>query len=415
MAVLHTKIPSVSSSEDTELYVYYDSDQINNTAYVGDTGDTPAQNVWDDDFIGVYHLAQDPSGTAPQIKDSTSNGNDLTSNGSMTDTDLIDSEPGKGIDFDGNNDHLTRTNAIITAYPFTMEAAGPATVVASTNTNPSCGLAYTNTDSDILTLAIYNGYARAMITNTNYAQGTVLITDGDLVHLAAKHTNATTHEIFTNGQDKQSDSTNYAFSANINRTSIGGVQDSTPAYRQGEVSEVRFSDIARTDAWIKATYHALFDTFITWSTGDVYVEAGTPAQIVWSVHAVDFDVTIEAGTPAQITWSPQASTVSVSVPAGTPAQIAWSVLSAGISVAVLASTPSIAWSALAATVTQNLNAIGIVSKPTVSASKPSVTATGRQPNASATAAGPSVTITGRQPNISAAEAEPSITVTVKGD
>jgi hypothetical protein len=78
--VLHTKIPSISSSSDTEIYLWYDRDQPDNTTYVGDTGDAVAQNVWDDDFLGVYHMAQEPgSGTQPRIKDSTSNGYDLAS------------------------------------------------------------------------------------------------------------------------------------------------------------------------------------------------------------------------------------------------------------------------------------------------------------------------------------------------
>jgi hypothetical protein len=78
--ILHTTIPSISSSSDTEIYLWYDRDQPDNTTYVGDTGDAAAQNVWDDDFLGVYHMAQEPgSGAQPRIKDSTSNGYDLAS------------------------------------------------------------------------------------------------------------------------------------------------------------------------------------------------------------------------------------------------------------------------------------------------------------------------------------------------
>ena len=56
------------------LIIYYDADEADNTAYVGDIGDSAAQNVWDDDFVGVYHLAQAPAG-AGTLKDSTSLGN----------------------------------------------------------------------------------------------------------------------------------------------------------------------------------------------------------------------------------------------------------------------------------------------------------------------------------------------------
>jgi hypothetical protein len=40
-------------------------------------------------------MAEDPSGTAPQVIDSTSNSNDGTSAGSMTSGDLVDGEIGK--------------------------------------------------------------------------------------------------------------------------------------------------------------------------------------------------------------------------------------------------------------------------------------------------------------------------------
>jgi hypothetical protein len=39
-AILWTKVPEVSSSSDTVLYLHYDSTQSDNTSYVGDTGDT---------------------------------------------------------------------------------------------------------------------------------------------------------------------------------------------------------------------------------------------------------------------------------------------------------------------------------------------------------------------------------------
>ncbi|MDH5780862.1 MAG: DUF2341 domain-containing protein, partial [Candidatus Bathyarchaeota archaeon] len=53
-AWLWVKVPSISSTTDTELYVYYDMDHADNTVYVGDTGSTAAQNVWDSSFKGVW-------------------------------------------------------------------------------------------------------------------------------------------------------------------------------------------------------------------------------------------------------------------------------------------------------------------------------------------------------------------------
>jgi hypothetical protein len=62
-AWLWVKVPSISSTTDTDLYLYYDKDHAENTDYVGDTGSTSAQNVWDSNFKGVYHLQGDPTST----------------------------------------------------------------------------------------------------------------------------------------------------------------------------------------------------------------------------------------------------------------------------------------------------------------------------------------------------------------
>ncbi len=106
-AWLHVKVPSVSSSADTILYLYYDADHADNTTYVGDTTDAVVHNVWDSDHIAVWHMAQDPNGDgADAIKDSTSNAIDLTPNGAMTSDDLVDGKVGKAIDFDGSGDDL---------------------------------------------------------------------------------------------------------------------------------------------------------------------------------------------------------------------------------------------------------------------------------------------------------------------
>lgn len=64
--------------------------------YVGDTSlskpadsDTlGADNVWNSNHKGVWHMASDPTGTAPQLKDSTSSGADLSVSGSFSSSDL---------------------------------------------------------------------------------------------------------------------------------------------------------------------------------------------------------------------------------------------------------------------------------------------------------------------------------------
>ncbi len=55
-AWLWVKVPSVAADVDTDLYLYYDRGQPDNSSYVGDIGDTPAKAVWDASFFDVLHL-----------------------------------------------------------------------------------------------------------------------------------------------------------------------------------------------------------------------------------------------------------------------------------------------------------------------------------------------------------------------
>jgi hypothetical protein len=44
----------------------------------------------------------------------------------------------------------------------------------------------------------------------------------------------------------------------------------------GQLSEVRVSSFVRSASWVKATYNALFDTFVTWSEVETYEGAEGP-------------------------------------------------------------------------------------------------------------------------------------------
>lgn len=75
------RVPSLSSTVDTVIYMYY-----------GNATATNQQNktaVWDGSAKMVQHLKEDPSGSAPQMIDSTANANNGTSGGTMTTGDQV--------------------------------------------------------------------------------------------------------------------------------------------------------------------------------------------------------------------------------------------------------------------------------------------------------------------------------------
>ncbi|KKK82089.1 hypothetical protein LCGC14_2806870, partial [marine sediment metagenome] len=107
-AWLWVKVPSISSTKDTVLYLYYDIRASDNRAYVGDVNSFAGEKVWDDNFMLVSHMQDDPD--TSNTRDSTSNNND----GAKTDANeplQATSKIGQGQLFDGINDLIAITNA----------------------------------------------------------------------------------------------------------------------------------------------------------------------------------------------------------------------------------------------------------------------------------------------------------------
>jgi len=87
-----------NSATDDNIWLYYNYD-------VGGDQST-ATGVWDADFKHVYHLAEDPSGGAPQMLNSKTGAKDGTSYGTMLSGDLVAAKIGNGLDFDGTDDYM---------------------------------------------------------------------------------------------------------------------------------------------------------------------------------------------------------------------------------------------------------------------------------------------------------------------
>jgi hypothetical protein len=98
---VYFKASTLSSATDTDFYIYYGnsgaSQPARDTTYGSD-------NVWDGNFTAVWHLEEDPSGSSPQLVDSTVNANDGTTEGTMTSGDLVSATVGNGIEWDGSDD-----------------------------------------------------------------------------------------------------------------------------------------------------------------------------------------------------------------------------------------------------------------------------------------------------------------------
>lgn len=97
--VAWVEVSTLDYDNNTELYIYY--------GYAGATDQWSVSATWDGtNYAAVFHMNQDPSGSAPQMKDSDSNTNTGTSAGTMTSGDLVTGKIGQALDFDNSNDSI---------------------------------------------------------------------------------------------------------------------------------------------------------------------------------------------------------------------------------------------------------------------------------------------------------------------
>jgi hypothetical protein len=274
--------------------LYYDGTKDDNTTYIGDTGGAAAQNVWDSNFAAVYHMAQDPSGGAGCILDSTSNTNHGTPNGSMVSGDLVDGILGKALDFDGIDDFIDCGDIASAdgASSLTIE-----TVITKKSHKDNASFVRKWTAGE-------QAFSFGELDNTNPNNCVFLINDTSQTNLLMASTTGEFLPIDTrkyvtavwSGGDNMSilsgavpSVIDYALETPPSPTSIANVSEHMSLgarYNLGTadmfadiiLDEVRVSSIDRSAAWTKATNASLKNSLLTFSTIEempTYIFSGT--------------------------------------------------------------------------------------------------------------------------------------------
>jgi hypothetical protein len=101
------KVPSLSYTADTVIYMYYGNSSATEPATNSTYG---SQNVWDSSFKGVWHLKETGTSSAGDYKDSTSNTNDSV-NTSYQPTVTNSGKIGKAESFDGVTNFISVGNS----------------------------------------------------------------------------------------------------------------------------------------------------------------------------------------------------------------------------------------------------------------------------------------------------------------
>ena len=274
-AVLHTKVPTVSDTGTTTIYLYFDSTESENTSYVDDTGETAALSVWDSNFAAVYHMVDE---TTTAIAESTGNvasgqkagdgdpagatgkvGSAQNFNGSSSEIDL-------GTDADLNFTSAMTFEAIVKRDVDDVGHALGGKWIWSSVAARSYYIQI-NTSNTINFITASDG---EIATEDNLI-GSDTIDATNYYHIAGVYDGTTGKYIYVNGAEDESNSwTSGIYSREATGVFLG-VQNGGAApealytYFDGIIDEVRFSSTARDAEWVKATYHSTFDTLVTYS------------------------------------------------------------------------------------------------------------------------------------------------------
>jgi Tfp pilus assembly protein PilX len=251
--VAWVKVPSLSSTQSTVLYLYYGnaaaSNQQNATA------------VWDANYQAVWHLKENPAGTAPQMKDSTSNARHGTTVGSMPSGAQIAGQINGALDFDNTDDRVDTSNFLSSgvtqltaeAWVYKKDTTGDDRVVAKTDTTSL-------TATYIFSLAVAGSTITARLATAGGSatshNGTQAVAVNTWTHLAFTW-DGSNIRIYRNGQLAGGP---FAKTGTMNASSriiVIANNDDIPnnRYWNGTLDEVRLSTVARSAQWLQTQYN----------------------------------------------------------------------------------------------------------------------------------------------------------------
>jgi len=253
------------SASDVDFYIYYGNASASG---YGASDTYGSQNVWKSAFACVLHMEEDPSGSAPQALDSTSNGNDATSAGSMTSGDLVDAISHNGYDFDGSDDYLSiaddasldlTADISVSLWIKDTGSAGTTSMYAKRDGSPTnYGINYNPAGS--IFVYFYDGGAFRFISDT-WSNHFTSDTWHHVVATYSQNGSDVDLELFVDGVSAFSGTvSNQNLVANNHAITIAATDTTIlpDELLTGQVDEFRIASEVHSDAWIKFA-HAIED------------------------------------------------------------------------------------------------------------------------------------------------------------
>jgi len=250
---------SLSSSADTDIWIYYGNDAA--------TDGQQVSQVWSNGYVAVYHMNQDPS--TGSILDSTTNPVSLTDHGMSSSALINDGQIGQALSFDGSNDYLDATNAEfdITGNALTLESWVRTDGVVDSDK------AIINKGNDRNDPSYMLGISRQTGPTRGVVNGRIATTVNDYdnrdndpanevppnvwAYIATRYDGTQLMNFINNGISPEVVSASGNIVAQSSHVVIGRRLSSSYNEYDGAIDELRVSNVARTNAWILASYNSM--------------------------------------------------------------------------------------------------------------------------------------------------------------
>lgn len=284
------EIPSVATSTvaSTTFYMYYGNSNASDIS--------SSTAPWDANFVGVWHLKDDPDTST--VQESTINNYDGTK-GSAANPNEVDGKIAKGQNYDAVTETIQMGDVLDFEYnqSFSVEAWGKHTATARVDMITSkmmAGAPYTG-----WMFWNFNNYIAFDLSSDNdpvlyiRLQGSTAINDNVWRHLSVTYngnTLASGVELYVNGvvETKTVSQDTLGSNTTLNAVNLAIGNRDTPATNnqgwEGILDEVRVSNIVRSVAWIKASYNSGNNTLLTYGSEETPSVAVEPQMEIFLIE-----------------------------------------------------------------------------------------------------------------------------------
>jgi len=262
------KVPTLDGDADTTIYITYGDGGIT-------TDQQDIQNTWNSNYGGVWHMAQDPTNSAPQITDSTANNKDGTVQGTGWASGHLTTGPiYKALELDPATDQFVTLGVL--ADPISNKITMSCWVnLTNPQTDPDFGLFGSSTSNGTWLGSTGNGGARL----DDQSFGTLNVGLGTWKYVVVG-SNGTQGICLLNGSHVTNSPSTGTYTLHTGKSYSIGTYDAI-RLPKGLFAEVRYMPTYMGDDWYATEYNNQSDPATFYSMG-------TPVNILQSGIDLNF-------------------------------------------------------------------------------------------------------------------------------